>query len=396
MRAESSSETERHGDPQIVGEGLARSLEHVRALARRDLPTLIIGATGTGKELLADAYAGVWLAERGAERTRFGKFNCTGFTDDLLRTELFGSKKGAYTGAVDRDGVVAHHSLICLDELGDAGESIQAQLLRLVEYGTYLPVGASREESFDGRFIASTNRPDGIRPDLSARFHIVEIPLLAERPGDLAALVRHFGQEMAIERVTLRFAVWAALYLWPGNVRELRRACEEGSLTGTLDIPRHALTRFDVRTVDAMQAKGVSWSDATTMFALSEFAVRFTQLVDLPEMRRRIRQHQWQASRAKPDIAASLARIADRMESIAHYAESKRFDSSFQGYQLASRIPDAAPTRKDSERSTLEAELQAAGSVTALAEKLGVPRNTLAGRLRRIGIDVSKFRKRRR
>lgn len=220
----------------IIGPGLARCLARIQHLAERNLPTLIVGDTGTGKELLSRAYAQAWCARTG--KKRFATVNCTGFTDELLRAELFGYVKGAFTGATEnRSGLIKAHDLICLDELGDAGSAFQAQLLRVVEYGEYLPVGAESVQSSEVRFIASTNHLRGIRADLTHRFHQVYVPPLAVRGEDLVALVEAYAAQREVRRVTARFAEWAAVYTWPGNVRELKRYIDEATITGLLDVP---------------------------------------------------------------------------------------------------------------------------------------------------------------
>lgn len=380
---------------QIVGRGLIESSNQVCRLAEHDLPTLIIGATGTGKELLADEYASAWLRKKGKDEARFGKFNCTGFSDQLLRSELFGSVEGAYTGAKTRPGLVGSHDLICLDELGDTGDAVQAQLLRVVEYQSYLPVGATKEEKFNGRFIGCTNRPDGIRHDLASRFHTVEIPQLALRPHDIAALVLHFGAGK-IERVKTRFATWASAYTWPANARELLRACEEGALTGILDIPSRALRPTDEATYQAMQFVGEG-AKSDNAFPLDDFPGHFLPLCDVRRMDGRIRMLEHRTQERSPDQITVLRQIARSMQSVGEYA-SRQSLRSFAGPFLRGWQPLAAgdvSAPENTEKMEMEAALRGAGNLSALAEQTGVPPSTLRGRAKRLGIKRTEHKRRR-
>ncbi len=244
-------------EPKWIGTGLDESAKLIRGLAERDLPCLIVGQTGTGKELLAELYAHTWITRYG--KSRYHRLNCTGFVEGLLTSHLFGYEGGAFTGASPRgkSGLVADNDLVCLDELGDASPNFQAQVLRVVEYGSFTRVGGTKEEHTNCRFIGSTNRADGIRRDLSFRFHFVHVPPLALRGEDFAALVHRFGREAGVVEFTRRFAAWSAQYSWPGNVRELRRRLEAAGLGPgcLLDIP-------DAKERAREPALYQSWNDA--------------------------------------------------------------------------------------------------------------------------------------
>jgi transcriptional regulator with GAF, ATPase, and Fis domain len=226
--------------------GASPPMEKVFALLERvapaDVPVLIHGETGTGKELVARA-----LHEHGKRRK--GPFlaeNCAAVPATLLEAELFGHKKGAFTDAhADRQGhfVAANKGTLFLDEIGDMPLEMQAKLLRVLESGEVRPVGSSKTVHVDVRVVAATHRDlarmvdeKRFRQDLYYRLNVVklELPPLRERKGDVELLVRaslaRLGAELGLPDAGVTAAALAALAAapWPGNVRqlenELRRA----------------------------------------------------------------------------------------------------------------------------------------------------------------------------
>jgi transcriptional regulator with GAF, ATPase, and Fis domain len=226
--------------------GASPAMKRVFALLERvapsDVPVLIYGETGTGKELVARALhlfsrrkSGPFLAE-----------NCAAVAPTLLESELFGHKKGSFTDAhADRAGhfVAAHKGTLFLDEVGDMPLAMQAKLLRVLEEGEVRPVGSSEVVRVDVRIVAATHRDLArlveerkFRQDLLYRLNVVRIdlPPLRERAGDVEHLVRYFlarlGPELGVESPRVTPAALATLGVapWPGNVRqlenELRRA----------------------------------------------------------------------------------------------------------------------------------------------------------------------------
>jgi DNA-binding NtrC family response regulator len=203
--------------------------------ARSDCSVLIVGETGTGKELIARAIH----EESHRASGPFVPINCGGFTRELIGSELFGHARGAFTGAVDaRDGVVVHADggTLFLDELGELPLDLQPHLLRILETKRIRPIGGSGERSVDVRFVAATNRLDGLGSPASAiRFDLyqrvaavtVEMPPLRARKADVPELAAGFIDELAHRhgrRELLPTALDALLaYDWPGNVRELRQ-----------------------------------------------------------------------------------------------------------------------------------------------------------------------------
>jgi DNA-binding NtrC family response regulator len=204
--------------------------------AQTECSVLIVGETGTGKDLLART---IHEASRRDGRP-FVAVNCGGIPRELIASELFGHEKGAFTGATDtRDGffVEAHGGTLFLDELGELPIELQPHLLRVLEAHRVRRVGGQSERTVDVRIIAATNRLDGLgtessslRIDLYHRIAtmVLVLPPLRERMGDLAELVESMLGELAAEHGPKHVTTegWRALagYGWPGNVRELRHA----------------------------------------------------------------------------------------------------------------------------------------------------------------------------
>ena len=203
-------------------------------VAPSDVPVLVLGETGTGKELVARA-----LHDHGRRKDKlFLAENCAAVPENLLESELFGHKKGSFTGAIaDRPGhfVAANGGTVFLDEIGDMPLTMQSKLLRVLQEGEVRAVGSNKTVKVDVRIVAATNKDlramcalGSFREDLFYRLNVIaiQLPPLRERPGDVPLLVRFFlgrigtelGRELAIQPAAL-----AALerWRWPGNVREL-------------------------------------------------------------------------------------------------------------------------------------------------------------------------------
>ena len=226
----------------IIGksEPMRRVYALLDKLVLSDVTVLVGGENGTGKELIARA-----LHFNGPRKDReFVAQNCSALNDNLLESELFGHVKGAFTGAIrDKAGLfkLADGGTFFLDEVGDLSPAMQVKLLRVLQEGTFVPLGETRPEKVDARIIAASNKDlrelvarQKFREDLFYRLHVValEVPPLRERLDDLPLLVEHFLQRAARRTARplkrLHPLVLASFYEWgwPGNVRELENEIE--------------------------------------------------------------------------------------------------------------------------------------------------------------------------
>jgi formate hydrogenlyase transcriptional activator len=231
-----------HNYGEIVGrsEALKRVLSQTQQVAPLNTTVLILGETGTGKELLAHAIH----THSPRAKDPLVKVNCAALPAPLIETELFGHVKGAFTGAgAERRGrfEIADGGTLFLDEVGELPLDLQSKLLRILEEGEFERVGSSRTISVDVRLIAATNRnianavaQGTFRSDLFYRLNIfpITMPPLRERRDDIPSLVTHFVQLIStklgkeIETVPQKAMNVLQNYHWPGNVRELRNVIE--------------------------------------------------------------------------------------------------------------------------------------------------------------------------
>lgn len=224
---------------------MQRLYEQIRNAALSEAPVLIYGESGTGKNLTANA-----IHALGRRREKpFIKMNCSALNENLLESELFGHKKGSFTGALsDRIGrfEAANGGSILLDEIGDMSPLMQAKLLRVLEEKIVERVGENEGIPVNVRVISATNRdlPDLIRgglfrEDLYYRVNAIPIrtPALRERPDDIPTLTSHFLKKISVvnnkdvRRVNPRAMDILCNYQWPGNVRQLISALEHSSIT---------------------------------------------------------------------------------------------------------------------------------------------------------------------
>ena len=228
----------------LIGESapMRAVYEQIEKVARTDSPVLIVGETGTGKELVAEAI------HRSSERTgRFVAVNCGSLSRDLAGSELFGHEKGSFTGAVRRHlGFFkrADSGTLFLDELAEMPLELQPHFLRVLEKGFVLPVGSEQEERVDSRLIAATNRDPrkaiadkALREDLYFRLSVfpIALPPLRERVEDIPLLVEHFlrlasGEDSLPRRLSDAGMARLKAYHWPGNVRELRHVVQRATI----------------------------------------------------------------------------------------------------------------------------------------------------------------------
>jgi transcriptional regulator with PAS, ATPase and Fis domain len=232
----------RYGFDQMIGksapmQALYRLLERV---SDSDSTILINGENGTGKELIAKAIH--YNSRR--KKNKFLIVNCGAFNDNLLESELFGHMKGAFTGAMkDKKGLfeAADGGTLFLDEIGETSTSMQVKLLRVLQEGTFNPVGSTQQKTCNVRILAATNRDlskmvkdKTFREDLFYRLNVINIvvPPLRDRKEDIPLLVDHFLEKFAkeanIQKKSMEKECLNRLldHTWPGNVRELENEVE--------------------------------------------------------------------------------------------------------------------------------------------------------------------------
>lgn len=223
--------------------GMQEVYRRIELFGPAETPVVITGETGTGKTLAARALHEV----AGSDRT-FVEVNCAALTDDLVRTELFGHTKGAFTGAVrDREGLLARADggILFLDEIAELPPDVQSMLLKALEQGRFRPVGSDRPVTSDFRLVAATHgvleetmEEGDFRSDLLHRLGVarIDLPPLREREGDIELLAREFLRrhdenggsvpgELAPEAVAALEA-----YRWPGNVRQLEQVVDAAAV----------------------------------------------------------------------------------------------------------------------------------------------------------------------
>jgi DNA-binding NtrC family response regulator len=245
--------------PKLVAQSplMKELVDRIRRLAPTELPVLITGENGTGKELVADAL------HEGSPRAlaRMIKINCAAFPESLLDNELFGHERGSYTGAdTAYKGVFeqADRGTLFLDEIGDMPDAIQAKILRTLQNREIRRIGGSETLGIDVRFIAATNRPveelmgtGRFREDVYYRLSgaVLAVPPLRDRREDIPELSRIFVEEyclangLGVKLIAPGLAGRFAAHRWPGNVRELKNAVNYacavsvGSVIDLADLP---------------------------------------------------------------------------------------------------------------------------------------------------------------
>jgi formate hydrogenlyase transcriptional activator len=240
---------ERSGQTRVVGKSVAvrRVLEQIAQVAATDSTVLLLGETGTGKELFATQ-----IHELGLRQGRpMVRVNCGAIPATLIESELFGREKGAYTGALARQVgrfELAHRSTIFLDEIGDLPPDVQVKLLRVLEERQIERLGSPRPITVDTRIIAATHRnleqriAEGtFREDLYYRLNVfpIHVPPLRERVEDIPLLVWRFVEEFSkafgkrIDSIDKDNLAALQQYPWPGNIRELRNVVERAMIVST-------------------------------------------------------------------------------------------------------------------------------------------------------------------
>jgi formate hydrogenlyase transcriptional activator len=251
----------------IVGESpaLNTALQLVAVVAPTDSSVLILGETGTGKELIARA-----LHDLSSRRDRaFVKVNCAAIPLGLLESELFGHEKGAFTGAIAQKMgrfELAHKGTLFLDEVGDIPLELQAKLLRVLQEQEFERLGSNRTHKVNVRLIAATHRDlsgmvrqSTFREDLFYRLNVfpIGVPPLRQRSGDIPKLVRHFTELYArrmnkqIDEIPSQTMDALVRYSWPGNVRELQNFVERAVI-----LSPHSVLRAPTAELEPFHSNG--------------------------------------------------------------------------------------------------------------------------------------------
>ena len=282
--------------PEILGSspGTLKMKETIAMAAPLPSSVLLLGETGTGKELAARA-----LHRLGNRRGGFVAVNCGALPESLLETELFGHVKGAFTGAVKkRDGKfkAADGGTLFLDEVGEMTQSLQVKLLRVLEGGRFYPVGGETELEVDARIVCATNRDifdlaqNGVfRRDLLYRINVISIslPPLRERGEDIPLLAAHFLKlyggryQKPIKGFSGRAMKKMTEYGWPGNIRQLQNSVERaviqtvGELAESVDfgVPQSAgeapsMNRLAEMDFASMKEEVLAWYERQYVTAL--------------------------------------------------------------------------------------------------------------------------------
>jgi two-component system nitrogen regulation response regulator GlnG len=222
--------------PGLVGVGAAAIglRDQIRMVAPTDIPVLLLGETGTGKEIAARAIHA--LGQRA--QTRLVAVNMAALNESLAAAELFGAARGAYTGAQERKGLFAEAdgATLFLDEIGNAPPSVQPMLLRVLEGGDYRPLGASQDRKSTARLIAATDQDldaAAFNQALLRRLEgfAIQLPPLRERREDIGVLIVHLLQAHGAQPVLpVELVVEIACYDWPGNIRQLGHTLRRAAL----------------------------------------------------------------------------------------------------------------------------------------------------------------------
>jgi formate hydrogenlyase transcriptional activator len=254
----------------IIGQSsaLRRVLQMVEHVAPGDSTVLLLGETGTGKELIARAIHNC-SSRRGQS---FAKINCAAIPSGLLESELFGHERGAFTGAITQKVgrlELADQGSLFLDEIGDIPLELQPKLLRVLQEREFERLGSTRTRRVDVRVVAATHRDlEGMilekqfRSDLYYRLNVVPIslPPLRERPEDIPPLVQHFVQQFArkvgksIEMIPSGTMDALRQYPWPGNIRELENVIERAVILSSGPVLRISNRDLSTRIVSGRDA----------------------------------------------------------------------------------------------------------------------------------------------
>lgn len=415
----------------IVGncEALNRAIDIALKIAPVDLSVLVTGENGVGKEVFPRI-----IHDNSRRKTkRYLAVNCGAIPEGTIDSELFGHEKGAFTGAIDqREGYfsAANGGTLFLDEVGELPLSTQARLLRVLETGEYLRVGASEVRKTDVRIVAATNvdmeqavKDGKFREDLYYRLNTVSIPVpaLRERGDDVVLLFRKFALDMSEKykmppvRLDDDAQRMLTAYPWPGNVRQLKNLAENMSVTSeTREITADVLSRYlpAPERHDQLVAVGDKGGGGKTFDNEREilYQILFDLRRDVTELKQYVREQQARQAQLGPGAAADHSAagrmIGQERGSVSPasakgdelpFSEAEEVREDIPDEATATAAPATAPQKKapgdkrsldDVERQMIAEALERLnGRRKAVAEELGISERTLYRKIKEYKLD---------
>ena len=393
---------------KIVGNcaSLNHALDVALQVAPTDLSVLIVGESGVGKEVIPRVIHDSSPRRRG----KYFAINCGSIPEGTIDSELFGHVKGSFTGAIgDSPGYfgAADKGTLFLDEVGELPLATQARLLRVLETGEYIPVGATDVRKTDVRVVAATNvnmqraiSEGRFREDLYYRLNSIPIhmPPLRERGDDIPLLFRFFAMQMAekykMEKVVLTDAARTMLmkYKWPGNIRQLKNVTEQISiLSPQRDITPEVLSEFIPQDMETTQLVSMNHHGDSDHSFESEREILYKILYEL-------RGHVNELTQEIAQLKKKLNTTADTpaVASTQNYLPRVTEDAEAEEYVELSNVADRMTDKKKTESLNLETiEKQMLikalernnGNRKKAAEELGYSDRTLYRRLKQYGLD---------
>ncbi|MBO6188095.1 MAG: sigma-54-dependent Fis family transcriptional regulator [Prevotella sp.] len=391
----------------IVGncEALNNALDDALKVAPIDISVLIIGESGVGKDILPR----IIHDNSPRRREKYFVINCGAIPEGTIDSELFGHVKGSFTGAInDSPGYfgVANKGTLFLDEVGELPMATQARLLRVLENGEYIPVGATEVRKTDVRVVAATNvniekaiSEGRFRSDLYYRLNRVNIqmPPLRDRGEDIVLLFRLFAMEMAekyrMEKVVLTDEAKRMLmhYKWPGNIRQLKSVTEQLSIFSTeRTITPDILSKFIPQDQDTTQLATINREGDHTFENEREilYKILFELRSNVNDMRREMSTLKKQIE----DVQSNGSALpTTQLAPITSYSAASEQSPRLAEDAVAEEYVDPEPENlnvNDWSRQALEKALNRnGGNRKKAAQELGISDRTLYRRLKQYGLD---------
>ncbi|MBO7115984.1 MAG: sigma-54-dependent Fis family transcriptional regulator [Prevotella sp.] len=390
----------------IVGncEGLNHALDVALQVAPTDLSVLIVGESGVGKEIIPR----VIHDNSPRKREKYFAINCGSIPEGTIDSELFGHVKGSFTGAInDSPGYfgVANKGTLFLDEVGELPLATQARLLRVLETGEYIPVGATEVRKTDVRIVAATNvnirqaiSEGRFREDLYYRLNSIpiQIPPLRDRGEDIVLLFRLFAMQMAekyhMDKIVLTEEAKQMLmrYKWPGNVRQLKNITEQISILSTeRQITPEILARFIPQDQETTQLATIH-SDGDHSFENEReilYKILFELRSNVNDMRREMSNLKKQIEDVQTTPAAAIPTTQLSPIQPIQPISSPLEDAVAEEYVEPVKEPENLNLDAWSRQALEKALDRNGGNRKKAAQELGISDRTLYRRLKQYGLD---------